>query len=90
MYWTYVLQNPAGRFYVGHTEDLPSRLQSHNDTGPLHGKYSRKNGPWTLVWSENHPTRSSAMARELQIKEMKSVRWIRDNLLNGRVPTRRD
>jgi predicted GIY-YIG superfamily endonuclease len=40
-----------------------------------------------LVWSEEHPTRSSAMARERQVKAKKSARWIRENLLNGRVPT---
>jgi hypothetical protein len=30
------------------------------------------------------------MARERQIKGMKSARWIRESLLNGRVPTGRD
>ncbi len=90
MYWSYVLQNPQGKFYTGHTEDLPQRLDSHNDTGSIHGKFTRKNGPWELVWSEQHPTRASAMKRERQIKAMKSARWIREVLLNGRVPKPRD
>jgi predicted GIY-YIG superfamily endonuclease len=90
MFWVYVLQNSAGTFYIGHTEDLPSRVQSHNDTNEIHGKFTRKNGPWKLVWSEEHPSRSSAVKRERQIKSMKSARWIREQLLNGRVPTRRD
>lgn len=90
MFWVYVLENPQGRFYIGHTEDLPQRLQSHNDTGPIHGKFTRKHGPWELVWSEEHPTRAGAMARERQIKRMKSARWIRERLLQGRVPTSRD
>jgi predicted GIY-YIG superfamily endonuclease len=90
MYWVYILQNPAGRFYVGQTDDLSTRLANHNRTDVLAGKYTRKNGPWTLVWSELHPTRSAAMERERQIKSMKSAQWIRKNLLNGRVPTSRD
>ena len=39
------------------------------------------------MWSEPHPTRSAALQRERQIKQMKSSRWIRETLLNGRVPT---
>ncbi len=90
MFFVYILENPVGTFYTGHSDNPPQRLQSHNDTGPAHGKFTRKNGPWKLVWSEEHHDRSSAMARERQIKAMKSARWIRDVLLNGRVPTRRD
>ena len=29
-FWTYILENPAGRFYVGHTEDIERRLSEHN------------------------------------------------------------
>ncbi len=90
MYWAYVLQNPAGGFYIGHTDNLGIRLANHNRTDQCAGKFSRKNGPWQLVWSEEHPTRSAATAREKQIKAMKSPRWIRDYLLNGRVPSPRD
>jgi predicted GIY-YIG superfamily endonuclease len=90
LHYVYILQNPNGTFYVGQTEDLTSRMESHNDTLGAAGKYTRKNGPWKLIWSEQHPSRASAMARERQIKSMKSSRWIREVLLNGRVPTRRD
>jgi predicted GIY-YIG superfamily endonuclease len=85
MFWAYILENPAGRFYVGHTDDLIQRLQNHNRTDTINGKFTRKNGPWRLVWSEKHPTRSTAVARERQIKSMKSARWIRGTLLNGGV-----
>jgi putative endonuclease len=90
MHWVYILQNPAGKFYIGQTDDLPARLHSHNRTDSIRGKFTRKNGPWELVWSEEHPDRASAMARERQIKSMKSARWIREHLLSGRVPTGRD
>ena len=90
MFWVYILQNPEGKFYIGHTDDIPTRLESHNRTDKTHEKFTRKNGPWELVWSEEHPSRSLAVIRERQIKSMKSARWIREQLLNGRVPTCRD
>src|SRR5678815_4994281 len=83
MFWVYILQNPVGRFYIGHTDDLTLRLHSHNRTDTTLGKFTRKNGPWEIAWSEGHATRSAAMARERQIKSMKSTKWIREHLLNG-------
>jgi putative endonuclease len=90
MYIVYILQNASGKFYIGHTRDLNARLCSHNSTHEIRGRFTRKNGPWELVWTEQHPTRASAMVRERQIKSMKSARWIREHLLNGRVPMRWD
>ncbi|MSU58376.1 MAG: GIY-YIG nuclease family protein [Pedosphaera sp.] len=90
MFWVYILENLEGRFYIGQTDDLATRLANHNRTDQIGGKFTRKNGPWALVWSEAHLTRGLAVTRERQIKAMKSSRWIREQLLNGRVPTRRD
>jgi putative endonuclease len=82
MFWVYILQNPAGNFYIGHTDDLENRIRSHNRTDKIVGKFTRKNGPWALVWSEEHPDRSSAMRREREIKNWKSARLIRARLVN--------
>ena len=90
MFWVYIVQNPRVQFYIGHTDDLELRLASHNRKDPVLGKFTRKNGPWEFVWSEEHATRAAAMQREREIKSMKSARWIREHLLNGRVPTSRD
>ena len=84
-----MLQNPNGRFYVGSTDDLDRRVCNHNEHFGAK-TFSHKNGPWQLVWSESQATRAAAMAREKQIKSMKSAKWIRQNLLDGRVPTGRD
>src|SRR2546422_237742 len=89
-FWVYVLQNPNGRFYIGHTNDLSTRLKFHNRTDKTGGKFSRKTGPWAVAWSESHPSRAAAIQRERQIKGMKSARWIREHLLQGGVPTGRD
>ena len=84
MYQVYILQNPSGRFYIGPTDDLHQRLVSHSRTDKLGGKFTRKNGPWSLVWSESHNTRSAAMRREKEIKTWKSARLIRTQLLGLR------
>jgi len=78
MFWVYILQNPAGKFYIGQTEDLDGRLYSHNREDKILGKFTRKNGPWELVWGEQHPTRAAAMARERQIKARKSSRFAKN------------
>ena len=83
MFWAYVIQNPAGRFYIGSTDDLSNRLKNHNRTDKISGKFTRKNAPWILVWSEEYPNRVSAMRREREIKSWKSARLIRERLVKS-------
>src|SRR5262245_27525002 len=71
MFCVYILQNPKDRFYIGHTDDLVTRVTRHNRTDKISRKFTRKNGPWILVWSEEHPDRSSATRREREIKNWK-------------------
>lgn len=87
-FYVYILENPAGRLYIGQTSDLDARIADHNSNGPTLGKFTRKNGPWQLLWSEPCPNRASAMRRESEIKSWKSARTIRERLLAGRVPAR--
>jgi predicted GIY-YIG superfamily endonuclease len=82
MFLVYILQNPKGHFYVGHTDNLETRVASHNRNDKISGKFTRKSGPWTLIWTEEHPDRSSATCREREIKRWKSARLIRERLLN--------
>ena len=77
----YILRNPAGKFYIGQTSDLGRRVESHNRTDEIGRHYTRKNGPWVVVWSEEQPDRAAAMAREKEIKSWKSARTIRTRLL---------
>ncbi len=66
---------------MGQTSDMERRLAEHNDPARAKSKYTAKAGPWRLIWSEAHGSRSEAIVRERQIKSMKSARWIRENLL---------
>jgi len=88
LYWTYILENRDGRFYIGSTDDVARRVAEHNDVRGT--TFTHKHGPWSVVWTESFPTRSEAVSRERQIKSKKSAKWIRGHLLNGRVPTPRD
>ena len=48
-FWVYILENPAGRFYIGSTENLQRRVQQHNDQSADSAfKYTRARGPWAL------------------------------------------
>jgi putative endonuclease len=85
MFWVYVLENPSGKFYIGQTSNLANRMVDHNRTDCFEGHFARKNGPWKLVWSEVHSSRSSAVKREREIKRMKSAKWIRTELLGKTV-----
>ena len=76
----YIIENLGGRFYVGHTSNLPRRLAEHTGVEKDATKYTHKHGPWRLVWSEPHPDRSAAMSRERFIKSRKSAAWIRKPL----------
>src|SRR6202163_5141512 len=49
MFRVYILKNPSGSFYVGHTSDLDGRICNHNRVDKISGKFTRKNGPWILV-----------------------------------------
>ena len=63
MFWVYILENPRGTFYIGQTENLSIRLADHNRLDGFDGHFTRKNGPWKLVWKEQHSSRGSAMLR---------------------------
>jgi predicted GIY-YIG superfamily endonuclease len=82
----YVLRVRIGKS-TGQVLHRPNRephraCKDHNRTDCFEGHFTRKNGPWKLVWSETHNSRSSAVQREQQIKRMKSSKWIRTHLLN--------
>ena len=83
-YFTYILQSETtGRYYIGHTQDIEQRIHQHNNhtfSGSLATK--RLKGPWKLVYSEVHPTRSVAMKREKEIKSWKSRRSIQELILS--------
>ena len=79
MFHVYILENQEGRLYIGHTDNIERRLEQHNSPdGKEHlGKYTHRNGPWTLLGSETFKTRSEAVLREKLLKSWKSPSKVR-------------
>jgi putative endonuclease len=71
MYFVYILENPAGKHYIGYTASLAQRIKDHNSTK---SRWTKKKGPWHLVYQEAYSTKEEAYSREKQIKRYKSGR----------------
>ena len=72
--YVYILRCSDDSLYTGWTTNLERRLSEHN-TG-RGGRYTRIHRPVEMVFTEEHPTRSTAMQREAAIK-----RWSRSRKL---------
>jgi putative endonuclease len=67
-YQVYILQNPAGRFYIGLSENVATRLIQHN-AGV--SQWTRSRGPWTLVWMSDAMSLTDARRLEVWLKRQK-------------------
>jgi len=67
-HYVYVLECADGTLYTGYTTDIERRVDEH-DSG-AGAKYTRGRTPVDLVHSEPYDTRSAAMAREYEIKQL--------------------
>lgn len=70
-WFVYILMNSNDKTYTGVTYDTSPerRLRQHN--GELKGgaKFTRANGPWTLIYAEwGFRTRGEAQSREYHLK----------------------
>lgn len=89
-FWTYVLENPDGRRYVGSTNDLARRLAEHNNPSHNVRKHTSRNpGPWELVHQEQFKIRSEALQRERWLKSGKGREWL-DSLIGRASSPRAD
>jgi len=64
----YVLECSDGSYYTGYTTDVERRVAEH-DAGDG-AKYTRGRTPVELVHTESFDTRSAAMSREYEIKQL--------------------
>lgn len=56
-YSVYVIENRAGRRYIGLSEDVQHRLEQHNNGT---SKWTRAKGPWHMVWKSDSLSLSDA------------------------------
>lgn len=68
MNYTYIVKCRDGTLYTGWTNDLKRRIRAHNSKKGA--KYTKSRTPVKLVYYESFPTKSEAMKREYEIKQM--------------------
>ncbi len=79
----YILQSDAdSSYYIGHTSNLESRLESHNKGESC---YTSKKMPWKLVYCETYPTKSEAMRRERFLKQQRNRDFYSKLIASGEV-----
>ena len=64
----YVLRCRDDTFYTGYTTDVERRVREH--AAGDGAKYTRGRGPLELVHVEGFPSRSAAMSREYELKQL--------------------
>lgn len=78
MFFVYILYSKSReRFYVGMTQDIEQRLQSHNKAQVQSTKAFL---PWELLHIEQYQTRILAREREKYLKSAAGRRWRKNNL----------
>jgi len=68
-WYVYMIKSSDGRLYTGVTTDVERRFSEHSGT-PRGARFFRGRQPVEVVYTENHPDRSSAQRRESVIKKL--------------------
>ena len=69
-YQVYVIENAAGKFYIGLSEDVQIRMQKHNEGI---SRWTRNRGPWRVVWTSEPLSLADARKLENRLKRQKGV-----------------
>ena len=69
MHYTYMAECSDGTVYTGYTTDVHRRIKEHN--AGRGAKYTRSRLPVRLVYYEQHETKTVAMQREYEIKQLR-------------------
>ena len=77
-YYTYLLENLDEIIYIGSTSNLELRVKNHNDSSQR--GWTKKRGPWKLIYFEEFSTRSEAVVREKFLKKLKAGKRIKEIL----------
>lgn len=70
MFTVYILRTNKNTLYIGQTNNLEKRLKQHRNHNSKSSKYVRSFDSFELVYTEEFPTRSQAMKREWQLKQL--------------------
>ena len=74
MYYVYILYSKSlNKYYTGSTKDVETRLGEHLYN---HKGFTSKAKDWVIVYTESFSLKKAALAREQQIKNKKSKKYI--------------
>jgi len=85
-HYVYILRCADDTFYTGYTTDPNRRLAEHN--AGEGAKYTRGRTPVELVYWESYDTKSEAMSREYEIKQLR--RSEKTRLIETSTPSKSD
>jgi putative endonuclease len=80
-YFVYILRTSSNTLYIGQTNNLEKRLKEHKEKSSKSAKYMKYFSSCNLVYSETHSTRSEAMKREYQLKQLTKSQ--KESLISG-------
>jgi len=69
-HYTYIVKCSDNSLYTGYTTNIKRRVSEHNNKKGA--KYTRGRTPVELKYVEFHNTKSDAMSREYEIKQLSS------------------
>lgn len=73
MWFIYIVRCADGTLYTGTSTNLQRRMAEHNTNERTGAKYTRNRRPVVLVYSEKTNSRSQALKREAEIKQLKRI-----------------
>jgi len=76
MYYVYLAKDKRNKLYIGITENLQKRINTHNTK---QGALFTKSGNFQMVFSEEYLTLTEARKREIQIKKWRREK--KENLI---------
>ena len=79
MWFVYIVRCADDTLYTGIAKDVERRIDEHNCANALAASYTRSRRPVALVYKEAVDTRSTALKREYEIKQL--TRQQKDHLL---------
>ncbi|PJE51135.1 MAG: endonuclease [Candidatus Yanofskybacteria bacterium CG10_big_fil_rev_8_21_14_0_10_36_16] len=79
MFYVYVLRsNKNNKRYIGQTsKNVFNRLKEHNAGS---NRWTRSNGPFVLIHSEEFNTKKEAITRERFLKSGQGRKWLDNNI----------
>jgi putative endonuclease len=77
MWYVYLLQNKAKKWYIGSTKDLQKRILVHNSGKNKATKYGI---PWKIIYFEVGLNKEDAHAREKYLKSGMGRKYLKNRL----------